>query len=50
VLWSVALPLPAGWRRTNRPALWGAAILLSWVAWWGLWRLLPWTAIEALTG
>ena len=50
VLWSVALPLPAGWRRPSRPALWGAAILLSWVAWWGLWRLLPWTAIEALTG
>ena len=50
VLWSLSLPLPAGRRRMSRPALWGAAILLSWVAWWGVWRLLPWTAIEALTG
>jgi len=50
MLWSVALPLPAGRRRMSRPALWGSAILLSWVAWWGVWRLLPWTAIEALTG
>jgi hypothetical protein len=50
VLWSVSLPLPAGRRRMGRPALWGAAILLSWVAWWGVWRLLPWAAIEALTG
>lgn len=50
VLWSLSLPLPAGWRRMSRPALWGAAILLSWVAWWGVWRLLPWTVIEALAG
>ena len=50
VLWSVSLPLPAGRRRMSRPALLAAAILLSWLAWWGVWRLLPWTVIEALTG
>src|SRR4051812_45353582 len=50
VLWSVTLPLPAGRRRMTRPLFWGAAILLSWLAWWGVWRLLPWTTIEALAG
>ena len=50
VIWSVALPLPIGRRRLSRPALIGLAVVLSWVAWWGAWRLLPWTALEALAG
>ena len=50
VIWSVSLPLPGGRRRLSRPALWSAAILLSWLAWWGVWRLLPWTVLEALAG
>ena len=50
VIWSMALPLPNGRRRVSRPVLIGLAILLSWIAWWGAWRLLPWTALESLAG
>ena len=50
LVWSLALPLPNGRRRVSRPVLLASAILLSWVAWWGVWRLLPWTVLEALAG
>lgn len=50
LVWSLALPVPNGRRRVSRPVLLAAAILLSWVAWWGMWRLLPWTVLEAVAG
>jgi hypothetical protein len=50
VVWSLGLPLPKGRRRLSRPVLIGLAALLSWVAWWGIWRLLPWTALETVAG
>lgn len=50
VVWSLVLPVPDGRRRISRPVLLASAILLSWVAWWGVWRLLPWTVLEALAG
>jgi hypothetical protein len=50
VIWSLALPLPNGRRRISRPVLIGLAVVLSWAAWWGAWRLLPWTALETWAG
>jgi hypothetical protein len=50
ILWSLALPRPSGRRRLGKPVLIGLAVMLSWIAWAGLWRLLPWTAIDAFTG
>ena len=50
LIWSLALPLPSGQRRLSRPALIGLAVALSWVAWWGVWRLLPWTVLETVAG
>jgi hypothetical protein len=49
LIWSLALPIPNG-RRLNRPALMALAIALSWVAWWGVWRLLPWIVLETVAG
>jgi hypothetical protein len=51
IIWGLALP-PARLRR-RAPARWFAivaAVGLSWVAWWAVWRLLPWIRIGALTG
>jgi hypothetical protein len=50
LIWSLALPLPGGRRRISRPVLIGLAVLLSWIAWWGAWRLLPWTVLETWAG
>ena len=50
VIWSLALPPPNGRRRVSRPVLIGLAVVLSWIAWWGAWRLLPWTALETWAG
>jgi hypothetical protein len=50
IIWSLALPRPSRGRRLSRPAVIGLAILLSWIAWAGVWRLLPWTAIDAFAG
>jgi hypothetical protein len=50
LVWSLALPLPNGRRRLSRPALIALAIALSWIAWWGAWRLLPWTVLETVAG
>jgi hypothetical protein len=50
IVWSLALPLPARSRKMSRVALIAAAIALSWIAWWGVWRLLPWIALETLAG
>jgi len=50
LIWSLVLPRPRDGRMASRLALVGAAIALSWLAWWALWRLLPWTTFEALAG
>ena len=50
IIWSLALPRPSrGWR-LGYPALIGLAIVFSWIAWAGVWRLLPWTAIDTFAG
>jgi hypothetical protein len=50
IIWSLALPRRSrGWR-LRHPALIGLAIVLSWIAWAGVWRLLPWTAIDTFAG
>jgi hypothetical protein len=51
IIWGLALPPARLLRRA--PARWFAivaAVGLSWVAWWAVWRLLPWIKIGALTG
>jgi hypothetical protein len=51
IIWSLALP-PARLAR-RAPARWfaiAAGIGLCWVAWWAVWRLLPWIRIGALAG
>jgi hypothetical protein len=51
IIWGFALPPARLMRRA--PARWfafGAAVALSWVAWWAVWRLLPWIRIGALAG
>lgn len=50
IIWSLALPRPSRGSRLGQPALIGLAITLSWIAWAGVWRLLPWTAIDTLAG
>jgi hypothetical protein len=50
MLWSLTLPRSSrGWRLAH-PALIGLAVVLSWIAWAGIWRLLPWTAIDTFAG
>jgi hypothetical protein len=48
LVWSVSVPAPAGGR--NRMLTVVAVCVLSWLAWWGLWRLLPWITLETLAG
>jgi hypothetical protein len=51
IIWALALPPARVLRRA--PARWfamAAAVGLSWVAWWAVWRLLPWIKIGALAG
>jgi hypothetical protein len=51
IVWALALrPVggPSNPRRTV-PFV-SAAVVLSWVFWFGLWRAMPWVAIEAYTG
>jgi hypothetical protein len=50
IIWSLALPRASRSRRVNRPLIIGLAISLSWIAWAGIWRLLPWSAIDAFAG
>lgn len=50
IIWSLALPRPSRSRRLGRPALMGLAVALCWIAWVCVWRLLPWTAIDAFAG
>jgi hypothetical protein len=50
LIWSVALPLPSGRRRVGRPALVLIALGVSLIAWWSVWRLLPWTVLETWAG
>lgn len=50
IIWSLALPARARDRRAGRLELIALAILLSWLVWAGVWRVLPWTAIDALAG
>lgn len=49
LIWAVGLPLPRAARADRRWVVVGA-VLLSWLAWWAAWRLLPWIVIAALTG
>ena len=50
IIWSLALPRSFRSRGIGRPALVALAMVLSWVAWAGVWRLLPWTAIDTFAG
>ena len=51
LVWSVGLPLPRGAaRQAPRWMLIGIAVTLSWVAWWAVWRILPWIKLTALAG
>jgi hypothetical protein len=50
IIWAVALPRNGRRGKWRMPALIAAAVLLSWVAWWAAWRILPWSALEALAG
>jgi hypothetical protein len=51
LIWSIGLPPPRGSR--SPAAQWltiAAAVMLSWLAWWAVWRILPWIKIAALAG
>lgn len=51
IIWALALPPARLLRRAPaRPVAIGAALALSWLAWWAVWRLLPWVKIGALAG
>lgn len=50
IIWALALPRSSRSRGIGRPALVALAVALSWVAWAGVWRLLPWTAIDTFAG
>jgi hypothetical protein len=51
IIWGLALPPARLFRRAPaRPVAIGAALALSWLAWWAVWRLLPWIKISALAG
>ena len=50
LIWSLALPPARGRRPLSGPVLWAAVVLCSWVAWWGVWRLLPMVLLEAVAG
>ncbi len=49
IIWSLVLP-PLSQTRFNRARLIGSAIVLSWLAWAAMWRLMPWSAIDAFAG
>lgn len=50
IVWSLALPRSSRAWRFGQPLLIVVAIALSWIAWAGVWRLLPWTAIDTFVG
>jgi hypothetical protein len=50
VIWGVGLPPRRGTAPSRRWVVACAAIGLSWLAWWTLWRILPWIKISALVG
>ena len=50
LVWSVAMPRPTRGRRRARVVTVLLALMLSWLAWASVWRLLPWVAIDAFAG
>jgi hypothetical protein len=50
VIWGAGLPLPRGATSRRRWAVVCVAVALSWLAWWTVWRILPWIKIAALVG
>lgn len=51
IVWAVGLPPRVGLDgRPRRMAVMTGAAAISWMAWIGLWRALPWVSIEAYAG
>jgi hypothetical protein len=44
------MPRPTRGRRRARVVTVLLALMLSWLAWASVWRLLPWVAIDAFAG
>ena len=49
LVWSIALPRRTG-ARSGRFVVVASAVVLSWLAWAAVWRLLPWIAIDTFAG